>query len=129
MPRNTALEALERFRRDSAWSRQVMAALAEKHRLSDRDTALAARLFYGVLQNMALCDFYIGCYAKGKLEPKVRDILRLGTDQLLWMDKIPPRAAVDEAVSQCRSLGYARAAGPGASRSFSYAFCFGSDLP
>ncbi len=111
MPRNTALEALERFRRDSAWSRQVMAALAEKHRLSDRDTALAARLFYGVLQNMALCDFYIGCYAKGKLEPKVRDILRLGTYQLLWMDKIPPRAAVDEAVRQCRSLGYARAAG------------------
>ena len=111
MPRRTALEALERFRRDSAWSRQVMVGLGEKNRLDSRDRALAARLFYGVLQNMALCDFYIGCYAKGKLEPKVRDILRLGTYQLLFMDKIPPRAAVDEAVSLCRSLGYARAAG------------------
>ncbi len=111
MPRRTALEALERFRRDSAWSRQVMDGLAEKNRLSGRDRALAARLFYGVLQNMALCDFYIGCYAKGKLEPKVRDILRLGVYQLLFMDRIPPRAAVDEAVSLCRTLGYARASG------------------
>ncbi len=111
MPRKTALEALERFRRDSAWSRQVMVGLGEKNRLDSRDRALAARLFYGVLQNMALCDFYIGCYARGRLEPKVRDILRLGTYQMLFMDKIPPRAAVDEAVSLCRSMGYARAAG------------------
>ena len=111
MPRRTALEALERFRRDSAWSRQVMDGLAEKNRLSERDTALASRLFYGVLQNMELCDFYIGCFAKGKLEPKVRDILRLGTYQLIWMDRIPAAAAVDEAVRQCRGLGYGRAAG------------------
>ena len=111
MPRRTALEALERFRRDSAWSRQVMDVLGEKNRLDSRDRALAARLFYGVLQNMALCDFYIGCYAKGKLEPKVRDILRLGAYQLLFMDKVPPRAAVDESVALCKSLGYGRAAG------------------
>ncbi len=111
MPRRTALEALERFRRDSAWSRQVMEALAEKNRLTRRDAALASRMFYGVLQNMVLCDFYIAGFARGKLEPKVQDILRLGVYQLLWMDRIPPRAAVSEAVDQCRALGYARAAG------------------
>ena len=48
MPRRTALEALERFRRDSAWSRQVLDGLARKAGLDSRDTALAARLFYGV---------------------------------------------------------------------------------
>ena len=111
MPRKTALEALERFRRDSAWSRQVMESLARKNRLSDRDVALAGRMFYGVLQNMALCDHYIGCYARGKLEPKVQDILRLGVYQLVWMDRIPPRAAVNETVELCRSLGYGRASG------------------
>ena len=111
MPRRTALEALERFRRDSAWSRQVMDVLGEKNHLDGRDRALAARLFYGVLQNMALCDFYIGCYAKGRLEPKVRDVLRLGAYQLLFMDKVPPRAAVDESVALCKALGYGRAAG------------------
>ena len=111
MPREAALEALERFRRDSAWSRQVMESIAAKRGLDGRDTALAARLFYGVLQNMALCDFYIDSFARGKLEPKVRDILRLGVYQLLFMDKIPTSAAVDQAVRTCRKLGYARAAG------------------
>ncbi len=111
MPRRTALEALERFRRDSAWSRQVLDGLARKAGLDSRDTALAARLFYGVLQNMALCDFYIDRFAKGRLEPKVRDILRLGTYQLAFMDRIPASAAVNESVALCRSLGYGRAAG------------------
>lgn len=111
MPRKTALEALERFRREGAWSHQVMTAQAAKNHLDGRDAALAARLFYGVLQNLALCDFYIAAYAKGKLEPKVRDILRLGVYQLVFMDKVPAHAAVDQSVRLCREAGYARAAG------------------
>lgn len=111
MPRKTALEALERFRRDGAWSRQVLTALVKKNGLDARDGALAARMFYGTLQNLALCDFYIGAFAKGKLEPKVRDILRLGAYQILFMDRIPDRAAVSQSVALCRAAGYARAAG------------------
>lgn len=111
MPRKTALEALERFRRDGAWSRQVLNSLAGKNRLDGRDTALAARLFYGVLQNLTLCDFYIAQFAKGKQEPKVRDILRLGVYQILFMDRIPVSAAVSQSVQLCRKGGYDRAAG------------------
>lgn len=111
MPRKTALEALERFRRDGAWSRQVLASLVKKNGLDARDSALAARLFYGTLQNLSLCDHYISLYARGKLEPKVRDILRLGTYQLIFMDRVPPRAAVSQSVALCRELGYPRAAG------------------
>ncbi len=111
MPRQAALEALERFRRDSAWSRQVMESVSAKRGLDGRNAALAARMFYGVLQNLALCDHYIDAYTRGRLEPKVRDILRLGVYQLLFMDRIPPSAAVDEAVRACRKLGYARASG------------------
>jgi len=98
MPRRTALEALERFRRDGAWSRQVLTALTKKNTLDERDAALAARLFYGTLQNLALYDYYIGLYARGKLEPKVRDILRLGVCQIVTMDRIPAAAAVSESV-------------------------------
>ncbi|MBR2716978.1 MAG: 16S rRNA (cytosine(967)-C(5))-methyltransferase RsmB [Oscillospiraceae bacterium] len=111
MPRKTALEALERFRRDGAWSRQVLTSLVKKNRLDARDGALAARLFYGTLQNLLLLDHYIGVYAKGRLEPKVRDILRLGVYQILFMDRIPVRAAVSQSVQLCRELRYDRAAG------------------
>ena len=74
------------------------------------EPALAARLFYGILQNQTLCDYCIDRYARGRLEPKVRDILRLGTVQLLFMDRVPARAAVNESVRLCRQLGYDRAA-------------------
>lgn len=111
MPRKTALEALERFRRDGAWSRQVLTSLVRKNKLDARDGALAARLFYGTLQNLYLLDFYIKAYAKGKTEPKVRDILRLGAYQILFMDRIPDSAAVSQSVQLCRSAGYARATG------------------
>lgn len=111
MPRKTALEALERCRRDGAWSRQVLASASQKNGLDRRDTALAGMLFYGVLQNLTLCDAVIGKTARGRLEPKVRDILRIGVYQLLFADRVPDHAAVDQSVSLCRELGYGRAAG------------------
>jgi 16S rRNA (cytosine967-C5)-methyltransferase len=50
---------------------------------------------------MALCDYYIDYYSSvklSKIQPVVLDILRMGTYQLLFLDKIPTSAAVNEAV-------------------------------
>lgn len=109
--RQAALENLERFRRDGTWSGAGIDNIIKKYQLDHREAALATRLFLGVLQNSSLCDFYIGCYCKSKLEPKVRDILRLGVYQILFMDKIPDSAAVNECVFLCKACGYSRAAG------------------
>ena len=110
--RAAALEALEKCRRNGAWSGAVLDGIIKKEGLAGREAALASRLLLGVLQNGSLCDFYIDCYSGGKkLEPKVRDILRLGVYQLLFLDKIPARAAVSESVSLCASSGLKRAAG------------------
>ena len=109
--RQAALENLERFRRDGTWSGSGIDSVIKKYSLDGREAALTARLCLGVLQNSSLCDYYIGCYCRSKLEPKVRDILRLGVYQILFMDKIPARAAVSESVALCKDCGYARAAG------------------
>ena len=112
--RQAALMALERFRRSGAWSDAVLDGIVQKHGMDRREAALASRLCYGVLQNMALCDFYIGSFSSippKKLEPKVLDILRISAYQILFMDKIPSRAAVSEGVKLCKSLGFGRAAG------------------
>ena len=109
--REAALETLMRCRRDGAWSGASIDAGIKKYELSRRDAALASRLCLGVIQNSILCDYYIGCYCRSKLEPKVRDILRLGVYQILFMDKIPARAAVSESVALCKDCGYGRAAG------------------
>ena len=76
--REAALETLMRCRRDGAWSGASIDAGIKKYELSRRDAALASRLCLGVIQNSSLCDYYIGCCCSAKLEPKVRDILRMG---------------------------------------------------
>ncbi len=112
--RDAALEALEKCRRDGAWSGAAIDSVIKKAGLDGREAALASRLSLGVLQNSSLCDFYIGEFCTQsvkKLEPKLRDILRLGVYQLVFLDKIPPRAAVNESVALSRRCGIDRAAG------------------
>ena len=113
-PREAALAALERCRRDGAWSGSAIDASIKKYALDRRDAALASRLCLGVLQNSRLLDFYINFYSSipaDKLEEKVRDILRMGIYQLTMLDKIPARAAVNESVALCKSCGCGRASG------------------
>lgn len=67
--------------------------------------ALATRLCYGVIQNRMLLDYYIGCWCSQRperLESVIRNILRLGGYQILFLDKVPPRAAVNEAVEMTK---------------------------
>ncbi len=109
--RQAALEILERCRRDKAWSAAGIDSAIKKYGFDSRDASLTAMLCLGVQENMTLCDFYISAYCTGKLEPKVRDILRMGVYQLLFLDRIPARAAVNESVELCRRCGFERAAG------------------
>ena len=116
MPDNArlaALTALERCRRSGAWSSAALDAAITKYELDPRSAALASNIFLGVTQNVTLLDHCIGkyCTTKSKIEPKVRDILRCAVYQIAFMDKIPVNAAVNEAVEQCKKLGYSRASG------------------
>lgn len=112
--RLAALGALEQCRRQAIWSGASIDNAIRKFSLDRRDGAFASALCLGVLQNSSLCDFYIDCYCSqsaDKLEPKLRDILRIGIYQLVFMDRVPVRAAVNETVSLCRESSFSRAAG------------------
>ena len=110
--REAALSVLERCRRDGAWSGQVLDRLLKSASLSEKDASLAVQLSLGVIQNSRYLDYYIDYYCQAsRLEPKLRDLLRLGAYQILLLDKIPSHAAVDESVSLCRASGMSRAAG------------------
>lgn len=111
--REAAVFALERTRRDGAWSSALSDAMKTKYDLDSRSLSLAVSISLGVLQSTALLDYYIDLNSKSasKIEPKVRDIMRSGAYQLIFMDKIPASAAVNESVSLCKKLGYSRASG------------------
>ena len=112
--RTTALSALIACRTRGAWSDGILKEYILRDGLDRRDSALASRLCYGVLQNRMLLDFYIAAFLKGKLrdlQPVVLDILRLGVYQLTMTDRIPAAACVNEAVEQGKKYANARAAG------------------
>lgn len=112
--RTTALAALIACRKQGAWADGVLKEYILRDRLDRRDAALASRLCYGVLQNRMLLDHYLQHLVTGgmqKLQPVVLDILRLGLYQLLFLDKVPVSAAVNEAVEQGKRYANKRAAG------------------
>ena len=112
--RDTALEVLMQVSRANAWSDGSLKRTIAKNGLDSREAALCTRLAYGVIQNRGLLDYYIGCWCSQKphrLEPVILNILRIGGYQILFMDKIPHRAAVNEAVEMAKRWGRPKAAG------------------
>ncbi len=76
-----------------------------------RDRAFLRELVYGVLRWRSRLDFVFGRFLnKPNVAPPVREALRLGTYQLLFMDRVPAHSAVDGAVSLLDrpNLGWAR---------------------
>lgn len=103
--REAAALALFAIHEEGAWSAQAVNRYA-KH-LSPRDTALATALVGGVLQHQAMCDWYLKRFSHTrlkKIEPRILDIMRLTVYQIVWMDRIPNSAAINEGVELARRL-------------------------
>lgn len=100
-PRETAVLTLAACEKQGAWSDGHLKHAIREQGLDRRDAALCTRLCYGVLQNKLLLDWRLGrlCSMKlDKLDIKVLCDLRVAAYQILFLDKIPPSAAVNEAV-------------------------------
>ena len=112
--RDTALEVLLSVSAANAWSDGSLKRTIAKNGLDNRDAALCSRIAYGVIQNRAYLDYYIDLWCAQparKLEPLILNILRIGAYQILFMDKVPHRAAVNEAVEMTKRHGRPKASG------------------
>ena len=99
--RATAQNVLKNCRAEGGWVNSSLKEQLARDRLDRRDAALATRLACGVLQNRALLDHYLQQLLPGRLKdlrPVLRAILHLGLYQILFLDKIPDSAAVNESV-------------------------------
>ena len=108
--RDAALKILIDCRDRNAWADAALQGV----RLPATETALCARLVYGVMQHQMLLDFYLDAFCTQKvshLQYPLTEILRLGAYQILFLDRVPDRAAVDEAVKQATRAGRQSASG------------------
>ncbi len=96
--RAVALAALGEWRRGRQFADAILQRLLSQHSLGTNDRALVNELFYGVLRNLTLLDFWIDQLRNGKLDHVSRDLLRLGFYQIFFL-RIPEHAAVFETVA------------------------------
>ncbi len=112
--RQTAFEILKRIQKDNSYSNLVLDSVLNNSELKQVDKAFASALVYGVVERLFTLDFEISQYLKQplkKLNPQVLVILRMGAYQLLFMEKIPASAAINESVKLAKSNGVSFASG------------------
>lgn len=112
--RQIAAEALLRVETAKSYSNIVLDRLLQPDGTAARERAFASALFYGVLEKKLTLDYVIGRYSSKpveKLDPLVRQLLRMAVYQIVYMDSVPAPAAVHESVELAKSLGKGRASG------------------
>ncbi|MFM9018970.1 MAG: 16S rRNA (cytosine(967)-C(5))-methyltransferase RsmB [Actinomycetota bacterium] len=103
--RRIALGVLRRVD-EGAYADRALTAECARARVDPRDRQQAQRLAYGAVQMRRLLDWLIDGVAEkpDRIEPEVRDVLRLGAYEIISSDGTPDFAAVNEAATLARSL-------------------------
>lgn len=99
--RAAAVEALLQVSLNEGYSNIVLDKTLKKYEFDRRDRALASILFYGALEKRITLDYYISQFLKHPqytLSEPAKEILRTAVYQMVFLEKIPSSAAVNEAV-------------------------------
>jgi 16S rRNA (cytosine967-C5)-methyltransferase len=106
--RKIALKVLNEINEHGAYS-NISLNRNIGYEISSLDDSLIRELVYGVLENKLFIDWIILKFSKikfKKISPYIRDIIRLGIYQIMFMDRIPDSAAVNESVKLAKKYGH-----------------------
>jgi 16S rRNA (cytosine967-C5)-methyltransferase len=107
-PRELALEILTRVDRDRAYADILLDNHLQRNALAETDRRLLTQLVYGTLRWRGRVDWVLDQLLERsliRLEPLLRNLLRLAAYELLFLDRIPAYATVNEAVTLARKHG------------------------
>ncbi|MBR4333124.1 MAG: 16S rRNA (cytosine(967)-C(5))-methyltransferase RsmB [Clostridia bacterium] len=107
LSRKVALEIFQDVVRKDAYASLSLDDRMQKSNLSQLDKRFCASIVYTAIENLIRIDYVLSFFLKDadNLEATVRDILRISVCQLLFHDRIPENAVVDEAVKLTRGVG------------------------
>ncbi len=108
-----ALRVLCRVEEDQAFADLALEAALERAKLPPRDRALTTELVYGTLRWQRRLDWILAPHSRRRIErldPWVRNLLRLTAYQLQFLEKVPVWAAVNEAVALAKRRAHGEAA-------------------
>lgn len=112
--RLAAVQAIRRLNEQNAYSNFLVNNLLQTGEWDPKERALATALIYGTVERRLTLDYLLSsCSSKPlkRLHPAVLAILQTAAYQLVYMDKVPESAAVNEAVKLTKAMGQHAASG------------------
>ena len=112
--RRTAYNVLYRVLCEDAYSAIAVNNAVRENQLEGLDISFLSALVYGVLERKLTLEYIIRQYSDirlKKIETRTLIVLYLGVYQLIYMDKVPDSAAVNESVKLCKQLRLYKSAG------------------
>lgn len=109
--RELAIKILYKIEEDNGYSNLVLDENLQKERekLTTKDIGLISEIVYGTISWKLTIDTILQKYSNikiNKISKWVKLILRTGIYQVVFLDKIPKSAAVNESVNLCKKYGY-----------------------
>ena len=109
--REVALKILYKIDKEEAYSNIVLDETIKenRNRLDDRDIGFISEIVYGVTSWKLTIDEIIKRYSNirlKKISPWILNILRMGIYQIVFLDKVPKSAAVNESVNLSKRYGH-----------------------
>lgn len=109
--REIALKALYKIDKEEAYVNIALDEIIKenKRKLEDRDIGFVSEIVYGVTTWKLTIDEIIKKYSKlriKKISPWILNILRMGIYQIVFLDRVPKSAAVNESVNLAKRYGH-----------------------
>ncbi|WP_102346987.1 16S rRNA (cytosine(967)-C(5))-methyltransferase RsmB [Bacillus sp. Marseille-P3661] len=106
--RDVALDILLQIEKNQAYSNLLLNQMIHKNNLNQKDIGLLTEIVYGTIQRQFTLDYYLESFIvnKKKVEPWVIILLRLSIYQMVYLDRIPAHAVINEAVEIAKKRGH-----------------------
>lgn len=107
MARIHAYRILNQYFEDESFLNIALNEELKKSDLKREDKDLCTTIVYGTIQNLLFIQYQLQPYIKGKrVKKKIKTLLYLSLYQLIYLDKIPDYAVINEAVNIAKKQGY-----------------------
>lgn len=107
MARIHAYRILNQYFEDESFLNIALNEELKKSELKREDKDLCTTIVYGTIQNLLAIQYQLQPYIKGKrVKKKIKTLLYLSLYQLIYLDKIPEYAVINEAVNIAKKQGY-----------------------
>ncbi|MFC3419743.1 16S rRNA (cytosine(967)-C(5))-methyltransferase RsmB [Salinicoccus hispanicus] len=103
--REMALDAYSRVMDEGGYSNIVLNDMINTSNLAANDRGLLTEIVYGTISKKLTIQFYIRPFIRTKLKRWQRNLLDITVYQIVWLDRVPNYAAINEAVEIAKKWG------------------------